>query len=53
MQETSDVKPAALPLLDPAKLLGFRNLPAVMRPGNDIRAASSLAFTKRGTETLA
>ena len=39
--------------LDTAKLLGFRNLSVVMGPKSDIRESADLAFTKRGTETLA
>ena len=39
------------PPLDHAKLLGFRNLIAVMGCDDDLRQKSELAFNKQGTET--
>ena len=51
------IKPSAeaetQPVLDSAKLCGFRNLPLVMGAGSDLRQSADLAFIKRGTEGLA
>lgn len=36
--------------LDHGKLVGFRNLAAVTKPGSDVHEAAELAFKKRADE---
>ena len=49
----SDAQDDTLPELDHAKLLGFRNLAEMAVPDGDVLESADLAFTKRGTESVA